>query len=148
MERAIAAQVGTRVPRPWWRRLRWLVPATMVAAAATATLVWLRVRPTDEPARDPAPVAAVRDAAPAPEPTPSPSETATTTIALWLDGEPVEVDETAGELLDVDVPVRDAEALADEGADDLLASDDLGWVDELADDDVEVAEQVLGRKRS
>ena len=140
LERAIRAEVGAGVARPWWRAVgRWLVPAAALALATAGLALWLQHRaPTTEPiaAR---PVDAGVAVAPAVD------ETAT--ISLWLDGDALEIasDETAvDDLLDDD----DAELGAEDGlTPGLLPVDNLAWIDELDGEDVDVAEAFLGRKK-
>ncbi len=140
MVRAIRAEVGAGVARPWWRAgWRWLVPAAALALATAGLALWLQHRaPATEPiaAR---PVDAGVAVAPAVD------ETAT--ISLWLDGDALEIasDETAvDDLLDDD----DAELGAEDGlTPGLLPVDNLAWIDELDGEDVDVAEAFLGRKK-
>jgi len=136
MERAIASEAGPTVPRAWWRpSWRWLVPASALALAAAVLALWLGAQ-----APAPAPVvAAPHDAGAPPSPPPS-NELAT----LWLDGEEVEVELDADELLEVDRALLGEDDSLSPG---LLPVDNLAWIDELDADDIEVAEAWLGRKK-
>jgi hypothetical protein len=139
MERAIRDEVGATVPRPWWRAAwRWLVPAAALTVAAAGLALWLQNRaPAPQPiAVSPADAGAT--VAPAAEDSP--------TIALWLDGDAIELDESAvDELLDGD---DDDELGEGDGlTPGLLPVDNLAWIDELDVEDVDVAEAFLGRKK-
>lgn len=128
LERAIGDAVGPDLPRPWWRPWRWLAPG-MALAAAAAALVFLLRDPARELPTAPAPAAPL--VAPvAAEPT--------ETLSLWLDGEELEVELVADELL--------AAPWEDSDADDLLPALDLGWVDALDGEELERAEEWLARK--
>lgn len=142
MERAISAEVGPTVPRRWWQPAwRWLVPVTALATAVTIAVVWIR---------DPAPA---QESAPTSEPTIArvidaglePVVDDSTTIALWLDGQEIEVGFAAEELLEVDDGLLGEDESVVDG---LLPTSDLAWVDELEDEDIEAAELWLARKRS
>ena len=124
LERSIRDAVGPSVPRPWWRRWRWIVPIGALAATAAALLLWLR-----HPASEPAPL------------TP---ETATPTMAFWLDGQIIEVDESAP------VALPDAsDELATEGSGDgFLPADDLGWIDSLDDKALDRADAWLAKEKT
>ena len=155
MERSIRQAVADQVPRPWWRRWRWLVPAmTCTAAAAIALALW------------PTPPAAVLGPAPAPaadismqagsEPPPGDD-----LVPLWLDGSEVDVDLSrpgtsgaidqmlgaaggaaphaaeAGNDLDVATPPGDEIGL--------LPAAGMAWVDDLDDAALDRAERLLAR---
>jgi len=142
MERSIRDEVSAQVPRAWWRPVwRWLVPATALALAATVFALWFR-GPASTPG--PAPiddrvVASSHDAGE--QPTVAATDDTTT---LWLDGEEVEVDLAADELLEVDGVLLGEEDALSPG---LLPVDNLAWIDELDIDEIEVAEAWLGRKK-
>lgn len=131
LERAIGDAVGPDLPRPWWRRWRWIAPAMTLAAAAAALVFWMR---------DPGRERAMPTAAPPPSsPLVAPATAETTeTMALWLDGEELEVELVADELL--------AAPWEDSDADDLLPALDLGWVDALDGEELQRAEEWLARK--
>ena len=140
MERAIRTEVGTTMPRPWWQAAwRWLVPAAAVVLAAAAVALWLGGRaPVVEPLATGAAEAGVAVA-------PAADERAT--LALWLDGDAIEIasDESAVDDMLVD---EDADLGAEDGlTPGLLPVDNLAWIDELDVEDVEVAEAFLGRKK-
>jgi anti-sigma factor RsiW len=159
LERSILGAVGPEVPRPWWRRFgfRWALPA--VALVAAAAILALVVRAPDR-ATAPAPGLArpgsgteqapgVAPGSPvppgeAPAPAPAPAEE---TVALWLDGEDVEVALDAEALLEVPWE-RDAGGPGMPGPGpgpemDLLPASDLAWVDELAAEELARAEALL-----
>lgn len=137
MERAIHSAVGAEVPRPWWRRWRWIAPASTLVTAMAVMLVVLWRRPDAGMMID-APDAGVPAAVapPAPE-----------VVALWLDGHAVEVDlALAPDALDAERGgaaewQRAEDAEGDEVG--LLPSADLGWVDQLDGDALSRAERWL-----
>lgn len=131
LERAIGDAVGPDLPRPWWRRWRWLAPGMALAVAAAALVFWLR-----DPARE-TPAPSVSGGSDAPRIAPVAAE-AVETMALWLDGEELEVELVADELLVA--PWEDSDA------DDLLPALDLGWVDALDGEELQRAEEWLARK--
>src|SRR3712207_2707247 len=94
MEAAIRAQVGDDSPRPWWRNWRWIVPVWALATTAVIAIVLMRA---DEPARVVAPTAI--DAGAPLAPSPAPAEEAAP-VAMWLDGEVIELDDVPGAALD------------------------------------------------
>lgn len=146
MAQAISAEVGEAAPRVWWKRWTWLAPITALALAG-AVLAFVLRTPEPTPVAPAIPDAGIAQVSPpAPSPSPSPSGEPET-VPLWLDGTQV----------DVDVDVADANLLPEgelsadevEGAPaDLMASDDLAWVDELGEDDIAAAEAWLARKKS
>jgi len=69
-----------------------------------------------------------------------PAVAESTTMPMWPDGDAVEVDLQAGELLDVDDALLGHD---DSFAEGLLPVEDLAWVDELADDEIDAAEAML-----
>lgn len=147
MERAIRDEVGATVPRPWFRAAwRWLVPAAALTLAAAALALWLQQR-APEAAQ---PIAAIPvDAGVAVEPAADPGADDAATMALWLNGDAVEI-ELATDELAADELLEDDDALL--GAEDgltpgLLPVDNLAWIDELDLEDADVAEAFLGRKK-
>jgi hypothetical protein len=131
LERSILDAVGPDVPRPWWRRLgwRWAVPVTALAAAAAILALVVR-------APEPEPAPALAAPAPVQAPTPTPASATGETMALWLDGEDIEIALSAEEL-------PDAPWESDHNLEDLLPASDLAWVDELAGEELERAEALL-----
>lgn len=125
MERSIRAAVGASVPRPWWQRWTWIAPiSTCATAAIVLLLVW--GRPTAMSTWTPPEVPRVT--APAPrEPE---------AIALWLDGDVLDVDGSALEAL------APPDAVDDEAV-GLLPASDLAWVDKLDDAAIDRAERWL-----
>jgi hypothetical protein len=139
MERAIREEVGDVVPRPWWQPAwRWLVPAAMLTLAAAVFALWIR----DPAPADRAQVVAVP--VDAETPVVVPDEIAATTMPLWLDGQEVEIDLAAEQLLDVDPALIGEDDSLSPG---LLPVDNLAWIDELDVEDVDVADDWLGRKK-
>jgi hypothetical protein len=142
MERSIRLAVGTEMPRPWWRRWRWLAPAATFATAATAmALMWTGPGPVAGPAPQVRATAerVVREL-------PARDDV----VPLWLDGDEIDVDLSASELLGEagfadDAPPSDAGAVADEVQ--LLPSADLAWVDHLDDAALARAERWLAGKK-
>lgn len=143
MERSIRQAVGSSVPRPWWRRWKWLAPSAMLATAVAVVLVmWAQPAPIREPE--------VHGIANLGSPDPQPAENV---VPLWLDGAEVDVDLSASDLLsalesgepDEDNPVQpgpDADTEVD-----LLPSTNLAWVDQLDEDAISRAERWLARKK-
>jgi hypothetical protein len=139
MERAIRAEVGGTVPRPWWRAVwRWLVPAAALTLAAAALALWIQQRAPETQPIAALPVDAGVEVAPAAD--------EIETMALWLDGDAIEI-ELATEDVDL-LEDDDAELGAEDGlTPGLLPVDNLAWIDELDIEDVDVAEAFLGRKK-
>lgn len=139
MERAIRAEVGAQVPRPWWRAAwRWLVPAAALTLAAAVLALWIQRRAPESQPIAARPVDAGVEVAPAAD--------EIETMALWLDGDAIEI-ELATEELDL-LEDDDAELGAEDGlTPGLLPVDNLAWIDELDIEDVDVAEAFLGRKK-
>lgn len=138
----IAAEVGDRVPRPWWRRI--LVPATaaLALAACAAVLVHARAGSPGAPP-DAAPMAVIVPAHLAPA-APASDDT------VWLDGQAVELgalDPSAlaelggdrGDRVDRGDDADDDDVIA--GA--LLPTPDLAWVDDLDAAGLAVADRWL-----
>ena len=156
LERSILGAVGTEAPRPWWRwwrRLgfRWAVPAIALAAAAAILALVVRApeRIGDLGPGIARPGTGSEPATPAPGEAPAP---AGDTVALWLDGEGVEIalDAALDAAALLEVPWEsdgesDGESAdaGDEAPEDLLPASDLAWVDELAADELERAEALL-----
>jgi hypothetical protein len=153
MERSIRDAVGEAVPRPWWRRWRWIAPAATFACALTVALaMW------PHPAPGPRPELPVHAPAPhAPAERPAPAAEPTEVVPLWLDGAEVDVDvalvprgsELFGELGEDEADAAPAAALeatsetADPADTRLLPTTDLAWVDHLDDAALERAERWL-----
>jgi hypothetical protein len=137
LERDIALAVGPRVPLPWWRNWRWLVPAAALAGVAALALVVVRHHPA------PAVAVVVPDArTPIAEGTqPAPADEDST---LWLDGQAVDVGDVDPTQLLLD-DVDETDALADQTG-TLLPADDLGWIDSLDEHALDRAEHWLKKK--
>jgi hypothetical protein len=135
LERSIQHAVGSDLPRPWWRRWRWLAPATTLATAALVLLVmWARPPATEQtPASD--------------RPThPARTPIGDDVVALWLDGAEVDVDLSASDMLGESLAGDDEPAspeLAGSHGPELLPTTDLAWVDHLDDDALDRAERWL-----
>src|SRR6478735_559545 len=96
LEAAIHAEVGDEAPRPWWRNWRWIVPVWALATTAAVALLLSRAH-HDVPTPTPTPQPIARPAAV----TPPPPATQESAPAVWLDGEPVEIDDVEIEIPDV-----------------------------------------------
>lgn len=142
LERSIRQAVGPDVPRPWWRRWRWLAPTTMLATAAAVLLaMWTRPAEVSPPDPPPAFARATHASRPAEE-----------IVPLWLDGSEVDVDVSASDMLaDPELGTSSDDDPAPPGADSdevaLLPSTDLAWIDKLDDDAIDRAERWLARKK-
>jgi hypothetical protein len=155
MERSIHRTVADEVPRPWWRRWRWVVPAmTCATAAAVLLAIWPRagqVTMIERPPIDPRPSHHDAEQGSGREPAPGDGM-----VALWLDGDEVDVDLSAADLLgDVlgdAVPGAGPSRIGDPGDGDgdevdLLPATDLAWVDNLDAAALDRAERWLARKK-
>ena len=139
LERSIGDACGPEVPRSWWQRFgwRWAVPVVTLATGAAIAALVMREPARDAVMREPAPALAAHDRA---KPDEAPAPRAEETVALWLDGEGVEVELAAEELLEV--PWE-----GDLDQEDLLPASDLAWlewIDELDGEALERAEAWLG----
>src|SRR5882724_9244662 len=90
LERSIRDAVGHDVPRPWWRRLRWLAPTvTLVTASAVLLLaLWPRPATVSIPVANPPSERASATGRDAEHDSHVPGQV----VALWLDGAEVDVD--------------------------------------------------------
>lgn len=140
MERSIRDEVGDQVPRSWWKSAwRWLVPATALVLAAAVFALWIRGPKTTTGPADTRVIALPHDAGE--QPTVAATED---TMPLWLDGEEIEVDLAADEMLEVPGMLLGEDDALSPG---LLPVDNLAWIDELDLDDIEFADAWLGRKK-
>jgi anti-sigma factor RsiW len=140
LERSIRGEVGDVVPRSWWRLgWRWLVPATALVLAAAVFALWIRGPKTTVAPADERVVAVPHDAG-----EPTVAEVEYPAMTIWLDGEEVEVDLAADELLEVDGVLLGEEDSLSPG---LLPVDNLAWIDELDLDEADLADAWLGRKK-
>ena len=132
LERSIGDAVGPEVPRAWWRRFgrRWIVPGVTLAAGAAIAALVMRA-----PEQGPAPETAI-DAGGRAATVVAPAPRTEDTMALWLDGEEVEVGLAAEELLEVPWEGDLNEA-------DLLPASDLAWIDALDGEALDRAEAWL-----
>jgi hypothetical protein len=134
LEREIRLAVGPQVPTSWWRKLRWLVPASAIAVSAAVVLLVMNhshgipIAPITEPQQLPV-------QAEAPE---------VDTTAIWLDGHAVELDNN----FDPSVLYDDdgTEQLADDSH-ALLPVDNLQWLDSLDEHALDRAEHWLDHKK-
>lgn len=137
MERSIRQAVSAAPARPWWRRWQWFVPAmTCATAAAVLLVIWPRSAPLPPHAQRSVNAAPVEPAAPVPAEPPD----GDSVVALWLDGNELDVDVSASELGDVGLDLGAAHARQPipqpiEDADEIgvLPATDLAWVDSLDD---------------
>jgi hypothetical protein len=133
LEREIRLAVGPQVPDSrsgaWWRKLRWLVPASAVAVSAAVVLLV-----TNHSHGIPI----------APMMTPQLHAPAADTTAIWLDGQAVELDES----FDPSVLYDDdgTEELADDSH-ALLPVDNLQWIDSLDEHALDRAEHWLDHEK-
>jgi hypothetical protein len=135
LEHSIRDAVGPEVPRAWWRRWRWVVPS--LALATTAVIVLFVVT------RDHAPIASVPPIAHEPE-RHEPAALATERVALYLDGDDLEIEAGFEDVLDDPLDGLDDPDLVD----GFLIPSDLAWVDELDDEALEHLEGWLEHPRS
>ena len=187
LEAAIRAEVSPlAMPAPWWRSWRWLVPIGALATTA-AILLTIQIRRGDGDGSTATHAITMRDASVPHEISNEEratdddgSERATDddgnerAAAMWLDGEPAELDEVPAEALDalaradsIDTsgavgpngpngpngPLGPLDsASADEDSDDselgVLPAADYQWIDTLRDDEAARLETYLARKRS
>jgi hypothetical protein len=144
MERSIRQAVADEVPRPWWRRWRWLVPAmTCAAAAAMALALWPRPAAVRVPS--PAPEPASEGAPPGSEP-PAGDDM----VPLWLDGSEVDVDlarpgapGAIEQMLGAAPHADDLDAVPPGDENGLLPAAGMAWIDDLDDAALDRAERVL-----
>lgn len=133
---AIRAQVASEVaPSPWWRSWRWLAPIGLLAATATIALMVVRSSSSETPPEQ----TALRDAgvvAPIAHEEP-PRERAP---AVWLDGEPVDIDA-------IDIDAIELPAELDDDIDDIDVLG-YGWIDTVDDAAIENIERWLERQKS
>ena len=144
MERSIRQAVGPDAPASRWPRWRWLVPlSTFATATAVLFVMWSRPAAIRPASRPPAVPPALEDRG-AREPRPDDN-----IVPLWLDGDEVDVDLSASELLhgpeigDDDPAHPDGDADAGPDGADLLPASNLAWVDGLDDAAIERAERWL-----
>jgi hypothetical protein len=113
LERSIGDAVGPGVPRPWWRRWRWVVPSVGLMVSAAAILVLI----LHHPERGAPPPFVI-------EPPAREVHEPADVVGVWLDGNALEVDPRA---LDTALDQLEPE-LADDGD-----AGDFGFLDELDD---------------
>jgi hypothetical protein len=150
LERSIRDAVGPDMPKPWFKSWRWLVPIGALAAATAAALLWVH-RPASAPESGITPLAATT-AAPQVEPeVPTAPEPA---MAMWLDGNVIDLDGIdPSAILDDDDDRRAESALAtDDGATaggegGILPAGELGWIDALDETALDRAEQWLEKRK-
>jgi len=153
MERSIRLAVGPEVPRSWWRRWRWLAPtATFASAATVMALMWARPTQRAAPELTAGPGGASHPmlaSHPVPDPGARDAPPPDDIVPLWLDGDEVDVELSASELLG-DTGAGDDAADRASAADEvgLLPATDLAWVDHLDDAALDRAERWLAGKKS
>lgn len=133
LERSIRLAVPDEVKRPWWRTWRLAIPG--VALAGIAALVFVLTRPSVE---EPTPIAVPEQPNPAPIVETVGEEA--DVVAVYLDGDDLELP------LDTDLveSLDDVDLGSDELATDgFLGDDDLAWIDELDDAELESARDWL-----
>ncbi|MFT3695219.1 MAG: hypothetical protein QM831_18955 [Kofleriaceae bacterium] len=127
---AINVAVGPRVPSPWWRNWRWMVPVGAFASLTAAAMIWLVANHgTNHTPMIEMPIAHT-------EPAPAPAAEEKGTV--YLDGEAVDVQD-----VDPSVLLDDS----DEFADGLMPGSDLRWVDSLDDHALDKVEAYLDHKK-
>ncbi len=146
LEASIRSEVRDQpMYRPWWQRWQYLVPLGALAATAGLALVVMKTNDAQRQASLTVP----RDAGTSERGEPSIREPAPT---LWLDGEPVELDEISPAALDEVVPdpeiYEEGDDASDAASDGILPVIDDGWIDTLDADGVARAESWLARERS
>lgn len=150
LEASIRDEVRNQpIAKPWWQRWQYLASLGALATTAGIALVVMKAH---APAPRHVAVTAPRDAGSVraiPEAQAATSEQAP---ALWLDGEPVDLDEVETAALDQIVPDpeidedTDVEMTDGTTEDGILPVIDYGWLDTLDDDGVARAESWLARK--
>ena len=139
--------------RPWWQRWQYLVPLGALAATAAFALIVVSSSAKHAPERT-SRLTAPRDAGTS-EPVEAPAREHAP--ALWLDGEPFDLDEVEPSALDEVAPdpalessddIEDDAVTDPAGDDGILPVVDYGWLETLDDAAVARAESWLARKRS
>jgi hypothetical protein len=164
LERQIREAVGPRMPLPWWRRMRWLVPIGALATITAIALVWLGRAPADRVAAPTSP-AAIAIHAPAPaERAAHPQAAKPDSTAIYIDGQVVELGDVDPTAVGLDVVAPDGSIASAGGAGELDETDDAapveatadtellpaadyGWLDGLDDAAMDRAERWLGKKK-
>ncbi len=139
LERQIQSALPAEVPRPWWRRWRWLVPVGALAVTAAIALVWLLRAPRQDapPVATATPPPVAHHELTAPEPA----------MSMWLGGKVVDIDDLDDALPDDDL---DSDAIATDSNASLgsiLPAGDPAWIDQLDDAALDRAETFLERKK-
>jgi hypothetical protein len=150
MERQIRESVGPAVPMPWWRRARWLAPASALVTTAAIALVWLHHVPATRTTPTVATVPTLTEhlaAGPSTSGPSAPAEAApprAPSTTLYIDGQVVDLSNVDPTLLLDDGDTGDDTAETDTG---LLPAADYGWIDRLDDQAMDRAERWLARKK-
>lgn len=178
LEAAIRAEVSPlRMPPPWWRNWGWLLPiGALATTAAIAVTIQIRRGEGDSNGATATNEISMRDAS---VPTAINAEKRATdeaarserAAAMWLDGEPAELDDVPAEALEALDPVDSLSPhdsldfldrhdwlgphdprTTDDASDDhmlgVLPASDYQWIDTLRDDEAARLETYLERKRS
>ncbi len=140
LERQIRTALPAELPRPWWRRWRWMLPGGALAVPAAIALVWLLHAPHE---------AAVPVATSTPPPVEHHElqEPAEPAMSMWLGGEVVDIDSLDDALPDDDL---DSDTIAtdnDASLGSILPAGDPAWIDQLDDSALDRAETFLERKK-
>jgi hypothetical protein len=159
LERQIQEALPDETPRVWWRRFA--LPAVLALAGATAILVLALRGTTPEPTPDPivhVPAPTVEDAPVVVE------QPIDDRVAVYLDGTDLELALESAELADdkLDELTLSALSAGIESTSEAsrkessrqwfdtresLLGEDLGWVDELGDAELQKLERLLDRKQ-
>jgi hypothetical protein len=143
LERSIADAVGDEVPRrSWFHRWRFALPAFALAAAVIAIVV-IKSRSTEDEALPIAFVPKTDDTQPV-------FATEDERVTVYLDGTDLELaldtaDAADAELDELFLGKPAPDALEDEASLGFLEPTDLAWIDDLDDDALSRAEQLLDR---
>jgi hypothetical protein len=136
LERSIQEAVGDEVPRPFWRKWRFAVPVLALAGATAIAVFALRGTSEDSV---PAPIVIET---PTPERAP-----ADETMAVYLDGTDLELAIETAELADDRLDEMTFAGLDSFEPEENLLGNDLGWVDDLDEADLQRLEGWLERKK-
>jgi hypothetical protein len=146
---AIRKAVSTEPVSPWWRRWQLLFPIGGLAVTAACLLVLMH-SPRETASTVPPPMKTAQVAAPGAIVPATVAPSAAAPAAVWLDGEPVEldnVDDTMFDDLDRDLQ----KTLGDDAGTvtgGILSTRDLRWIEDLDEASIERVEHWLDRKKT